>query len=84
MLFKFIADQLHPRGPLHPTHALVLRAKDYIKAYIYEYRSDEVATEGELELTGVLAQTTETSLRNITRYIAIMEFLHTTYVQCVY
>ncbi|XP_034245951.1 SET domain-containing protein SmydA-8-like [Thrips palmi] len=48
-LLKFIASQLHPRGPLHPTHGLVLRAKDYIRAYIYENRADEYASESEID-----------------------------------
>ncbi|XP_034231811.1 SET domain-containing protein SmydA-8-like isoform X2 [Thrips palmi] len=30
-LLSFVAEQLYPRGPLHPTHAVVLRAREYIR-----------------------------------------------------
>ncbi|XP_034236486.1 uncharacterized protein LOC117642410 [Thrips palmi] len=46
---EFIEQQTYPRGPLHPTHRLVLRARAYVRDELYEVRADEKATNVELD-----------------------------------
>ncbi|XP_034242974.1 SET domain-containing protein SmydA-8-like [Thrips palmi] len=48
-LFKFIDAHLYPRGPLHRTHTLVLRASEYIRTDIFHRRADETASAGDLD-----------------------------------
>lgn len=49
-MFNFVEAVMYPRGPLHPTHAVVLRAHQMIRVDIYNRRADEHASPCKLNM----------------------------------